>query len=237
MTSLVAYGSDSDDSDVEKSSDVTATFKANARTSHLQSAPDVTEPSDAPVEVASGDDDNGENTDHEGDSDGSRGDVPSPASSGDESDQADWPFKIKPRQAARLMPSPPRGKCSNSLQRKIEELLIKKQRNGLNLNRSVQRRKDFRNPSIYEKLVSFVKIDELGSNFTTFNPAGWGPESYYEKLAIVQKEQYDKKQKEAAHKTQVEFVKGTKRPPASTSASAVDEPKKKRSKWDSGPPA
>lgn len=230
--SLVAYGSESSDAESEidhetdGGADVTTAFKAKAAAIRLQAAPDVSNP-------ANEDEDFEENVDDDADNDVE--DVRTPESSGNESDQNDWPFKIQPRQAARLMPSPPRGKCSNSLQRKIEQLLDKKHRNGLDLNHSVQSRKDFRNPSIYDKLVSYLDLDELGSNFTSFNPAGWGPESYYEKLATLQKEHYEKKQKESANRTQVEFVKGTKRPPTSSSASSADEPRKKRSKWDTGP--
>ncbi|XP_065179800.1 SAP30-binding protein-like [Sycon ciliatum] len=233
-TGLVAYDSGSSDEDSEQAAGSTTKGQI-VRAVRLQSAPAVEKPTEPEASDAAAQDDSEAEDSDNGDNSVAMA-VPSPVAS-DDSDKEDWPFKVKPRQAARLMPSPPRGNCSNSLQRKIEAMLETKHRTGRSLTQSVQSRKDFRNPSIYEKLVSFLDLDELGSNFTSFNPAGWGPESYYEKLAAVQKDQFDKKKKAeetaAAHKTHVEFVTGTKRPP--TSSNAESEQKKRRSKWDSGP--
>ena len=39
------------------------------------------------------------------------------------------------------------------------------QRTGANLNDSIQNKKHFRNPSIYEKLINFIGIDEKGTNY------------------------------------------------------------------------
>lgn len=33
------------------------------------------------------------------------------------------------------------------------------------MNYIIQRKKEFRNPSIYEKLIQFCAIDELGTNY------------------------------------------------------------------------
>lgn len=48
---------------------------------------------------------------------------------------------------------------------KIDRLLDRKMNEGYDPNAAIQRRKDFRNPSIYEKLIQHLEIDEIGSNF------------------------------------------------------------------------
>ncbi|KAL9979596.1 hypothetical protein ACROYT_G017277 [Oculina patagonica] len=128
------------------------------------------------------------------------------------------------------LPPEPEGRCSNKLQEKILKLLEKKHRENLDLNTNIQNRKDFRNPSIYKKLVSFLNIDETGSNYpkSLFDPTCWTEDSYYENLSKAQKEAYERKEKEKAKqaRTQVEFVSGTKKPITG------EETKKRKSKWD-----
>ena len=158
--------------------------------------------------------------------------VATPPVSDDES-EGDWPFKVNFKLAARLIPPPPGSNCSNSLQRKIENLIEKRRQQGINLNESVQRRKDFRNPSIYEKLVSFLGLDELGTCFpeSMYNASSWSEDHNYETLAKIQREAHEKKK---ASRTQIEFVKGSKRP-APPSAPEGDA-KKRKSRWDTGAP-
>jgi len=128
------------------------------------------------------------------------------------------------------LPPEPTGRCSNKLQEKILKLLEKKHREDLDLNTSIQKRKDFRNPSIYKKLLSYLNLDETGSNYpkNLFDPTGWTEESFYENLSKAQKEAYEKKEKEKAKqaRTQVEFVSVTKK------LASGEEPKKRKSKWD-----
>ena len=47
-------------------------------------------------------------------------------------------------------------------------------------------------------MIEFYNIDEFGTNFPKeiMDPEEWGAESRYRNLAKVQKEQYEKKQKE-----------------------------------------
>ncbi|XP_022094170.1 SAP30-binding protein-like [Acanthaster planci] len=103
------------------------------------------------------------------------------------------------------LPPEPTGRCSKHLQDKIANFYKKR----FNLNQ-IQTRKDFRNPSIYEKLISYLRIDELGSNYPTdvFNPHGWDESSYYEALSKVQKEDMAKREKEKKERTKVEFKMG-----------------------------
>lgn len=133
------------------------------------------------------------------------------------------------------LPPEPVGCCPRALQEKVAALLEKKSRLGLDLNRNLQQRKDFRNPSIYEKLVQFCNIDEFGSSYPEhlFQPHEWGEESHYQNLAKAQKCAYEKKEKAKLERTKVEFVTGTKRPSASMTAPAAEGQKKpRRSKWD-----
>lgn len=60
-----------------------------------------------------------------------------------------------------LPPEPP-GHCSMDLQEKIQKLHERMQNEALDMNAVIQQRKDFRNPSIYEKLIQFCGINELG---------------------------------------------------------------------------
>jgi len=63
------------------------------------------------------------------------------------------------------LPPEPVGKCSQELQDKFARLLERKTIKGLNMNTLIQCNKQFRNPSIYEKLIIRCNIDELGTNY------------------------------------------------------------------------
>ena len=170
-----------------------------------------------------------------------------------EDSKSETEFDSKSQQAlflplnnAQLPPEPP-GHCSKALQDKVIALLQKEQRLGLDLNQHLQGRKDFRNPSIYEKLVTALDLDEFGTNFPEhlYNPKAWGEESHYTKLLEAQKKAYEKKEKaKLQDRTKIEFVTGTKRPAAAaaqgsgsggsgTGTVGGDSVKKARkSKWD-----
>ena len=129
-----------------------------------------------------------------------------------------------------LPPEPP-GRCSRELEEKIAGYLKKKE--GMDLNRHLQERKDLRNPSIYEKLVEICKLDQFGTNYPEhlFNPHEWDEESHYDKLLTAQKKAYEKKEKARLDKTKIEFVTGTKRP-AGTAGQEPQKLKQRKSKWD-----
>lgn len=134
------------------------------------------------------------------------------------------------------LPPEPNGRCSMELQEKIARLHERMLASGLDMNSVIQRRKDFRNPSIYEKLIQFCSINEFGTNYApqVYDPSRWGKESYYEELAKVQKAEMDRREKERKEKTKVEFVVGTAKRNASTNVvTGTDEDAKRRkSKWD-----
>ncbi|XP_056153304.1 SAP30-binding protein isoform X2 [Lampris incognitus] len=145
------------------------------------------------------------------------------------------------------IPPEPTGRCSSHLQEKIYKLYERKLQGDFDTNSVIQKKKEFRNPSIYEKLIQFCSIDELGTNYPKdmFDPHGWSEDSYYESLAKAQKVEMDKLEKAKRERTKIEFVTGTKKGtnPSSTTASTTStstttatEAQKRKSKWDSAVP-
>ncbi|XP_067913949.1 SAP30-binding protein isoform X2 [Heterodontus francisci] len=144
------------------------------------------------------------------------------------------------------MPPEPMGRCSNHLQEKIQKLYDRKLNEGLDMNNIIQRKKEFRNPSIYEKLIQFCGIDELGTNYPKdmFDPHGWSEDSYYEALAKAQKIEMDKIEKAKKERTKIEFVTRTKTgtntssgtATTTTASTTMADSQKRKSKWDSAVP-
>lgn len=120
------------------------------------------------------------------------------------------------------MPPEPKGKPLPELSDKIQQLYDKMETNNMDMNRIIQQRKEFRNPSIYEKLIQFCDINEFGANYPPeiYDPLQWGPESFYEELARVQKNEMLKRQKEKKDIDKIEQV--------SALARKVEEEAKKR---------
>ncbi|KAK9876791.1 hypothetical protein WA026_015029 [Henosepilachna vigintioctopunctata] len=63
-----------------------------------------------------------------------------------------------------IPPEPP-GHFSVDLQDKIAKYYDRMKIDQLDMNAFMEKRKDFRNPSIYEKLLQFCTINELGTNY------------------------------------------------------------------------
>ncbi|XP_045460127.1 SAP30-binding protein [Harmonia axyridis] len=122
-----------------------------------------------------------------------------------------------------IPPEPP-GNCSADLQDKIAKYYERMKNEKLDMNAFIEKRKDFRNPSIYEKLLQFCAINELGTNYppAIFDPLKWSKESYYEELAKVQKAEIEKREKERKSK---DFT-------ISSSLKKEEDSKKRKSKWD-----
>ncbi|XP_026207151.1 SAP30-binding protein isoform X2 [Anabas testudineus] len=146
----------------------------------------------------------------------------------------------------RIPPEPP-GRCSAQLQEKIHKLYERKLHGDFDTNSHIQKKKEFRNPSIYEKLIQYCSIDELGTNYPKdmFDPHGWSEDSYYEALAKAQKVEMDKLEKAKKERTKIEFVTGTKKgtnassttaSTTSNTTSTATEAQKRKSKWDSAIP-
>ncbi|NWX59125.1 S30BP protein, partial [Promerops cafer] len=136
----------------------------------------------------------------------------------------------------KIPPEPP-GRCSDQLQDKIEKLYERKMKEGMDMNNIIQNKKEFRNPSIYEKLIQFCSIDEIGTNYPKdmFDPHSWSEDSYYEALAKAQKIEMDKLKKAKKESIKIEFVTGIKKGTTSTastttttSSTTVGDARKKR---------
>lgn len=127
------------------------------------------------------------------------------------------------------LPAEPKGKCPQELQEKITNM-HEKMKSGMDMNKLIQERKEFRNPSIYEKLIQYCDIDELGTNYQPeiYDPLQWGKksialhwlilfaytmrptisgkESFFEELARVQKLEMEKREKEKRENIKQELV-------------------------------
>jgi hypothetical protein len=127
------------------------------------------------------------------------------------------------------LPPEPSSKCPGRLQARVSEMYERKIRDGIDYNAKIQELKSFRNPSIYDKLLEYCDVDELGTNYPEDlypSHSWWGKESYYEALAKAQKEEMDKREKERKEK----LAKGQKETgPAQKSPTAEE---KRKSKWD-----
>ncbi|GAB0097708.1 SAP30-binding protein [Sergentomyia squamirostris] len=130
------------------------------------------------------------------------------------------------------LPPEPKGKCTVELQEKINNLYEKMKNSNMDMNKLIQERKEFRNPSIYEKLIQFCDINELGTNYPPeiYDPLQWGKESFYEELAKAQKAEMDRREKEKKDNAKMEQVTLAAR-------KAEEEAKKRKSKWDQPGPS
>lgn len=126
------------------------------------------------------------------------------------------------------LPPEAKGQPRAELQEKISSMIDKmKVNNKLDMNKIIQERKEFRNPSIYEKLIQFCDINELGTNFPAdiYDVSYYGKDSYFEELARVQKVEMDKLEKAKKESAKNEAI-------AKANKLVEDEPKKRKSKWD-----
>ncbi|XP_059048787.1 SAP30-binding protein [Achroia grisella] len=131
------------------------------------------------------------------------------------------------------IPPEPAGKCPKELQETIARYYSRMLNEGLDMNKMIQDKKNFRNPSIYEKLIQYCDINELDTNYPPeiYDPLKWGKESYYDELARVQKVEMDRREKEKKEKlAKIDFITGVAKKPES------DDEKKRKSKWDQAAP-
>jgi len=118
----------------------------------------------------------------------------------------------------KLPPEPKHSRQNPKLQEmvtNISQKMIKKPE--YDLNQYIQEEKKFRNPSIYDKLIQYCALNELGTNFSSdqWDVSIYGPESYYEELAKAQKAEMDKHEKQKKENIKTEVISG-----------------KRKSKWD-----
>ncbi|XP_070847535.1 SAP30-binding protein isoform X2 [Chaetodon auriga] len=251
LSSLADYGDDTDpDSDPDPELEETGSRGGGLVYSYGDDELNRTEGADDKV---SGDEDSRESNSEMDESDEGRDadDVEIPEEERKDPNELVALFSEKVRNMSpdeiRIPPEPP-GRCSSQLQDKIHKLYERKLHGDFDTNSHIQKKKEFRNPSIYEKLIQFCGIDELGTNYPKdmFDPHGWSEDSYYEALAKAQKVEMDKLEKAKKERTKIEFVTGTKKGtnPSSTAASTTSntttttatEAQKRKSKWDSAIP-
>jgi HCNGP-like protein len=123
------------------------------------------------------------------------------------------------------LPPESKAKPDPKLQETITNLHQKIKNSEFDLNKYIQAKKEFRNPSIYDKLIQFCNINELGTNFPPeiFDVSIYGPESFYEELAKAQKNEMDKLEKQKKENTKAEVI--------------IKESTKRKSKWDQQAPS
>lgn len=115
----------------------------------------------------------------------------------------------------KYLPPIPSGECAPELQKIFEGIYERAINENYDINKVIQQKKEFRNPSIYEKLIEYCEINEFGTNFPSdiYNPSKWGPSSYYDELAKTQKvamEQIENEQKAKKQKTGQKISSTTK---------------------------
>lgn len=126
------------------------------------------------------------------------------------------------------LPPEPKGKLDPKLQETVSNINQKVKNSAFDLNQYIQEKKEFRNPSIYDKLIQFCNINELDTNFPPeiFDMSIYGPESFYEELAKAQKLEMDKLEKQKKENTKAEVI-------IKTAAESI----KRKSKWDQQAPS
>ncbi|CEG75775.1 hypothetical protein RMATCC62417_10767 [Rhizopus microsporus] len=102
------------------------------------------------------------------------------------------------------IPEEPKGQCDPERSAKIAHFLSLKA-SGHRLNDHLAHNKAFRNPRIYAKLVEFIEVDEIGSNFdpADFDPHGFNKSFYIDGILDTQRRLAEEKSK----RTSVQFVK------------------------------
>uniref|UniRef100_A0A915KJP0 SAP30-binding protein n=1 Tax=Romanomermis culicivorax TaxID=13658 RepID=A0A915KJP0_ROMCU len=139
----------------------------------------------------------------------------------DSPDQTSSPSNGNQSSQMIALPPEPTEKCSPALEKRFVDFFVKKFRYNYDFNKQIQQRKDFRNPSIYEKLIEHFNLDELGSNFDPeiFNPRGFKSSDYYDEIAKAQSVLMSKTEKEKTNAKD-------------GGAASTDDSKKRKSKWD-----
>lgn len=117
------------------------------------------------------------------------------------------------------LPPEPNSKPNPKLQEMVTNIVQKMDNNpDYDLNQYIQQKKSFRNPSIYDKLIQFCGINELGTNFPKdfYDVSIYGPDSFYEELAKAQKAEMDKQEKQKKENIKTEILEGVSKESKST---------------------
>ncbi|KAG2687886.1 hypothetical protein I3843_09G070600 [Carya illinoinensis] len=121
----------------------------------------------------------------------------------------------------KFLPPPPKAKCSEELQRKINKFLDYKKA-GKSFNAEVRNRKDYRNPDFLLHAVRYQDIDQIGSCFRkdVFDPHGYDKSDYFDEIeADMRRTEQEKKKSQ-----KVDFVSGGTQPVTIAPASRINIP-------------
>uniref|UniRef100_A0A0N5ASS3 SAP30-binding protein n=1 Tax=Syphacia muris TaxID=451379 RepID=A0A0N5ASS3_9BILA len=131
-------------------------------------------------------------------------------------DGVESPLPTEAEEEVVLPPTPP-GRCSPKLEQRFEAY-FKRKSAGVDLNLMIKKRRDFKNPSMYEQLIEKFHVDELGSNFNprVFDPHEFSDDCFYDNIGTMQKELMEKhnaaiEKKIAASKAEAGKIGETKR--------------------------
>ncbi|XP_028769725.1 SAP30-binding protein-like [Neltuma alba] len=124
----------------------------------------------------------------------------------------------------RFLPPPPKVKCSECLQRKINKFLEYKKA-GKSFNATVRNRKDYRNPDFLLHAVRCQDIDQIGSCFDkdVLDPHRFDPSDYYDQIGADMRRGSDKKELEKKAQ-KVEFVSRGAQPGIVTGVPRINVP-------------
>ncbi|MED6155060.1 hypothetical protein PIB30_002275 [Stylosanthes scabra] len=112
-----------------------------------------------------------------------------------------------------FLPPPPKGKCSEELQRKINKFLEYKKA-GKSFNAEVRNRKNYRNPDFLLHAVRYQEIDQIGSCFRkdVFDPHGYDSSDFYDEIEADMRRESERKEQEKKKAQKVEFIAGGTQP-------------------------
>ncbi|XP_058095545.1 uncharacterized protein LOC131240979 [Magnolia sinica] len=113
----------------------------------------------------------------------------------------------------KFLPPPPKTKCPEELQKKINKFLDYK-RAGKSFNADLRNRKDYRNPDFLLHAVRYQDIDQIGTCFSkdVFDPHGYDKSDYYDEIEADMKREMERKEQEKKRAQKVEFVQGGTQP-------------------------
>mmetsp|Transcript_8621 Transcript_8621/g.22264 ORF Transcript_8621/g.22264 Transcript_8621/m.22264 type:complete len:257 (+) Transcript_8621:125-895(+) len=137
----------------------------------------------------------------------------------DASDKEAKPAKGAGLRSSSMLPPRPAGQPESHLTKSVN-LLLQKKREGMDMNRYIRSMRPFQNPSLYEKLIDMMGIDQIGSNCPkqVYDPNRWGEDDYFDRLAAA-RNAADAKRAEARRKRpEVQFVSASARNPPVPSA-------------------
>ncbi|KAL1367632.1 hypothetical protein AAHE18_02G065600 [Arachis hypogaea] len=113
----------------------------------------------------------------------------------------------------KFLPPPPKAKCSEELQRKINKFLEYKKA-GKSFNAEVRNRKNYRNPDFLLHAVRYQEIDQIGSCFSkdVFDPHGYDSSDFFDEIEADMRRESERKEHEKKKAQKMEFIAGGTQP-------------------------